>query len=79
MELEIDYDGPVPVYRQLVNAIKAGIESGEFEPGRPIPSVARLQQETGLARGTILKAVAALEAEGLVEVVQGRGTYVTRA
>lgn len=74
--MEIDPDGPVPLYRQLVDAIKADIAAGRLQPGRPIPSVARLQQETGLARGTILHAVRVLVDEGIVHIVQGRGTYV---
>lgn len=77
MELEIDPDGPVPLYRQLAEAVKAEIAAGRLQVGRPIPSVARLQQETGLARGTILHAVRVLVEEGVVHVVPGRGTYVT--
>jgi DNA-binding GntR family transcriptional regulator len=34
-------------------------------------------QEHDLARETVRKAVRLLAAEGLVEVVQGRGVYVT--
>ncbi|GIF54239.1 GntR family transcriptional regulator [Asanoa iriomotensis] len=78
MELEIDHEGPVPVYRQLVDSIRAAIESGEFQPGRPIPSVVQLVQTYGVARGTALKALRVLVDEGLVEIVQGRGAYVTR-
>jgi len=72
----IDPDGPVPLYRQLADLIVARIEAGELQPGRPIPSVSRLQQEYGLARGTVLHAVAVLVEEGWVQVVKGRGTYV---
>ena len=74
--IPIDPDGPVPLYRQVVDAITARITSGELPPGRPIPSVAQLQQETGLARGTVLHAVRVLVAEGWVEIVRGRGTFV---
>lgn len=79
MEVEIDHDGPVPVYRQLVDALRAAIASGELPAGRPIPSVVQLQQMTGLARGTVIKAVRVLVEEGLVEIVQGRGAYVRAA
>jgi GntR family transcriptional regulator len=74
--LVIDPDGPIPVYRQLADLIREQIERGDLPPDRPIPSVARLQQEHGLARGTVLKAVHVLIDEGLVYVVPGRGTYV---
>jgi DNA-binding GntR family transcriptional regulator len=41
-----------------------------------MPSEATLTQEFGLARGTVVKALDALEQEGLVTRVQGRGTFV---
>ncbi|MGH3655650.1 MAG: GntR family transcriptional regulator [Micromonosporaceae bacterium] len=72
----IDPDGPVPVYRQLANLIREQIESGEIPPDRPIPSAARLVQEHGVARGTALHAIRVLVDEGLVYVVEGKGTYV---
>ena len=72
----IDPDGPVPLYRQLADIIRGQIERGELPPDRPIPSVARLQQEHGLARGTVLHAVRVLVEEGLVYVVPGKGAYV---
>lgn len=41
-----------------------------------MPSETTLSQEFGLARGTVVKALDALEEEGLVTRVQGRGTFV---
>jgi DNA-binding transcriptional MocR family regulator len=45
--------------------------------GRVIPSEATLSQEYGLSRGTVVKALDALERDGLVRRVQGRGTFVS--
>jgi DNA-binding GntR family transcriptional regulator len=72
----IDHEGPVPVWRQLVAILRGHIESGEYPPGRPIPSENRLAQEHGLARATVRKAIGELKAEGLVQGVQGRGVFV---
>jgi GntR family transcriptional regulator len=72
----IDPEGPVPVYQQLAAILREQIERGDLPPNRPIPSVARLQQEYGLARGTILHTVRVLVAEDLVYVVPGKGTFV---
>ncbi|NJC73791.1 winged helix-turn-helix transcriptional regulator [Planosporangium thailandense] len=72
----IDLEGPDPLYQQLAAILRGRIESGELQPNRPIPSVAQLQQEYGLARGTVLHAVEMLKEEGLVRVVKGRGTFV---
>jgi GntR family transcriptional regulator len=34
----IDPEGPVPIYLQLANILADRIESGEFQPNRPLPS-----------------------------------------
>ncbi|MBW4703337.1 winged helix-turn-helix domain-containing protein [Micromonospora rifamycinica] len=72
----IDPEGPVPLYQQLAAILRERIERGDLVPNRPIPSVARLQQEYGLARGTILHTVRVLVEEGLIYVVPGKGAFV---
>jgi GntR family transcriptional regulator len=72
----IDRDGPVPVYLQIRDILRARIEAGEYLPGRPVPSEPQLVQEFGVARLTARKAVHALADAGLVQIVQGRGAYV---
>jgi GntR family transcriptional regulator len=72
----IDHEGKTPVYLQLAGILREAIRRGDYPPGRPIPSESRLMQEHGVARETARKAVRVLAAEGLVEVVQGRGVYV---
>jgi GntR family transcriptional regulator len=67
----------MPVYMQLAAILREGIERGDYPPGRRLPSENHLQQEYGLARGTVRKAARVLADEGLVEVVPGRGVYVT--
>ena len=60
--------------------LRARIESGEIAPGEAVPSITFLVQETGLAVGTIRKAIKVLADEGLVVTVPGRGSFViTRA
>ena len=73
---EIDYEGPVPVWRQVHDLLAGRIERGEIPPGRPIPSKRTLSQEYGVAGNTVEKAVRLLKVEGLVEGVQGRGVFV---
>jgi GntR family transcriptional regulator len=72
----IDHDAAEPVWRQLAAILRDQIESGELPPGRVMPSETTLSQEYGLSRGTVVKALDALEADGLVRRVQGRGTFV---
>jgi DNA-binding GntR family transcriptional regulator len=74
----IDFDGPVPVYRQLADIIRRKISSGEIPPARPIPSKRALMQEYGVGAHTVDRAVDVLREEGHLETVLGKGLYVTR-
>ena len=74
--MTIDHDGDVPVYRQLAEILRGQIERGEIPPRRALPSINRLAQEYGVARGTVEKALQVLRDEGLVRTVIGRGVYV---
>lgn len=76
-DAEIDHDGPVTPYRQLAAIIRARIERGDWEPGRPIASEAALVQEYGLARSTVRRAIQALADDSVVFVVPQRGTFVS--
>ena len=72
----IDHEGDVPIYLQLAAILRSQIERGEIAPRRPLPSINRLAQEYGIARGSAEKAVQVLRDEGLVRTVIGRGVYV---
>jgi GntR family transcriptional regulator len=65
-----------PVYVQLADLLRAGIESGQYPPRRPLPSAKTLSQEHGVAIGTVMKAFNLLRAEGLIRTVPGRGMWV---
>lgn len=75
--LVIDTRSSVPSYRQLADQLRAAVESGEILPDEPLPSLARMRQETGLSLGTIQKAIGVLVEEGAAYTVRGRGTYAT--
>ena len=63
-------------YKRLAALLRARINSGELAVGQRLPSEKDLQDEYGMARETIRKAVGLLRSEGLVEVRQGHGTFV---
>lgn len=77
-EVAIDFDGPVPVYRQLADLLRTRIRAGEIPPGRAIPSKRTVEQELGVGGHTFDRAVAILRDEGLIETVKGKGLFVTR-
>ncbi|MFB9882991.1 GntR family transcriptional regulator [Planobispora siamensis] len=73
---EIDHHSETPVYRQVADALREEIDAGRLAPRRPLPSETHLQQEFGVARDTVRRAIALLADLGLVRTVPGRGTYV---
>lgn len=73
---KINTELDVPIYRQLVDGIRAAIKSGKLTAGQQLPTVQEVTQSLGIARGTIKRAYDELELAGLVEKVQGRGTFV---
>jgi DNA-binding GntR family transcriptional regulator len=72
----VDHEAETPLWQQLAAILRAQIQSGKLPPGRVMPSETTLMQEHQLARGTVRKAIDALVHEGLVNRVQGRGTFV---
>lgn len=73
----VDEMSPVALYIQLADLLEARIKSGEFPPRKPIPSEPHIQQEYGVARGTVRAALRLLRERGLVVTMPARGTYVT--
>jgi DNA-binding GntR family transcriptional regulator len=67
------YEAP---YRQLAGILKARIERGDWDPGRPIPSEARLAEHYGVARNTVRRSIALLVDQDVLVVAPQRGTYV---
>lgn len=66
----------IPIYRQLVDSIRMAVKKGELPGGYQLPTVQELTQQLGIARGTVKRAYDELEQLGLVEKMQGRGTFV---
>ena len=78
MELyHINFAEDIPVYRQLVDVIRANIKNGSLENGTRLPTVRELAKELAVAQGTVKRAYDELGKEGLVDKAQGRGTFVS--
>lgn len=76
MKFQVNPQLDVPIYRQLVDAIRAAVKKGALVPGDQLPTVQELAQELTLARGTIKRAYDELEHQGILEKIQGRGTFI---
>jgi DNA-binding GntR family transcriptional regulator len=63
-------------YQDIASKIRDRIEAGEWVPGARLPRLDDLATEYSANRDTVGRAIAALEAEGYVWAVQGRGIAV---
>lgn len=76
LDFRIDSNLEVPIYQQIVDTIRFAANKGTLTPGQKLPTVQEMAQKLSIARGTIKRAYDELERMGLVEKVQGRGTFL---
>lgn len=66
-------------WRDVQEALTAEIRTGRLAPGQRLPTEPALMARFEVGRHSIRRAVAELEARGLVRTRQGSGTYVREA
>jgi GntR family transcriptional regulator len=76
MQRVIDPTSDRPAYLQIADHLRAAIVKDELAPGAQLPSERELMASYGAARGTVRQAIAALRAQGLIDVQHGRGAFV---
>ena len=67
----------VPIYLQLMEQVKHAIETGALRPGEQLPGIRPLAEELVVNPNTVAKAYRELEHEGVIELRQGAGAFVT--
>lgn len=72
----IDDQDPTPTFEQLRGQLADQIRSGVLLGGTRLPSVRQLAGDLSLAPGTVARAYATLESEGLVQSSRATGTRV---
>jgi DNA-binding transcriptional regulator YhcF (GntR family) len=75
--LRLEPGDPTPPYEQLRRQLAAAIESGMLSPQTRLPTVRQLAADLGVAAGTVMRAYAELEGDGLVVTRRGGGTAVS--
>ena len=77
MKIIINSNSMIPIYEQIMDAIKKMIMTGELKDGDPLPSVRTLSKELKISALTVKKAYDNLETEGFTATIHGKGTYVS--
>src|ERR671936_760610 len=67
----------VPIYLQLMQQIRHGIETGALRPGDQLPGIRPLAEELVINPNTVAKAYRELEHEGIIELRHGAGAFVS--
>jgi GntR family transcriptional regulator len=65
-----------PMWSQIAERLRRGIEDGTFRPGQTLPGEAELNRRFGVSRTTSRAALDFLETEGLISRKSGRGSIV---
>jgi len=69
----------VTLWRQILDSLRNEVESGLLKPGDRLPTEPELAERFKVNRHTVRRAVAVLAERGLVQVEQGRGTFVRQS
>ncbi len=67
----------VPIYLQLMEQVKHGIETGALRPGEQLPGIRPLAEELVINPNTVAKAYRELEHKGVIELRHGAGAFVS--
>ena len=79
MTILINNSSMQPIYEQIVNQIKASIVSGSLKEGQALPSVRTLAKDLRVSALTVKKSYDALEEQGFIVTVHGKGSFVSCA
>jgi GntR family transcriptional regulator len=68
--------GRAPLYQQMQDALRRGIETGALRPQEALPPERDIAAEFGISRITVRKAIDGLVTNGMLTRRQGAGTFV---
>ena len=73
--IQLNYRDSRPIYEQVRDALRRLVVSGALAPGDKLPSVRQLGASLSINPNTIQPAYEALEQEGYVYSVPGKGSF----
>src|SRR5262252_9672810 len=72
----LDSKSGVPVYRQLIDQVLAGIASASLAAGDQLPTVRQVAVDLSINPNTVMRAYRELEIRGVLDTQQGTGTFI---
>lgn len=72
----LDNSSGVPVYRQLIDQVQAGIATGVLGLGHQLPTVRQVAVDLAINPNTVMRAYRELEIRGVLDTQQGTGTFI---
>lgn len=76
MYIILNEDSSLPIYEQIIKAIKEALVKGTIVPGDMLPSIRSLAKDLQISVITTKRAYEELEKEGLIYSVPGKGFYI---
>jgi GntR family transcriptional regulator len=73
----LDLQSGVPVYRQIIDQVMAGMAAETLEGGHQLPTVRQVAVDLSINPNTVARAYRELEIRGMLETQQGTGTFVS--
>jgi len=73
----LDEASGVPVYRQLIDQVQAGIASGSLTAGDQLPTVRQVAVDLAINPNTVMRSYRELEIRGVLDTQQGTGTFIS--
>jgi GntR family transcriptional regulator len=74
---KLDPHSGVPVYRQIIDQVQAGLASGTLARGDQLPTVRQVAVDLEINPNTVLRAYRELEIRGVLDTQQGTGTFIS--
>src|ERR1700736_71919 len=65
-----------PLYIQLMEQVKHGVETGALRVGDQLPTIRRLAEELVMNPNTVIRADREREQEGVLELRHGSGAFI---
>jgi DNA-binding transcriptional regulator YhcF (GntR family) len=75
LEIELDYDRGVPIYRQITEAILAALSTGQLARNEQLPTIHELAARLGVNPNTVARSYRDLLKDGHIVAKRGKGTF----